>query len=248
MAVISFGNPQNPQFSIFHASTSAWQPLATTVKAAAWSPDGTKIAYLEENGDTTVLYISAVDGSQKKKILDLHIIDVKINWVSEKNILITQKPSASFIGSIWLVDISKATLEHVTAGRGLDLAASQQGGLLFSNQLQTIQMTAPDAKSTLSTLPFITLPEKCVIDATYVYCATPQNLNLKEINELPDAYFKKQLYTADDIFKYDIINNSMEPIFNSEEITIDAVNLVPHNGNLFFINRYDGLIYSIKLK
>ncbi|MBI4119758.1 MAG: hypothetical protein HY456_02850 [Parcubacteria group bacterium] len=248
MAIIGFGNPQNPQFSIFHTATSTWQPLAREIRAVAWSPDGTQLAYLEERTDAAALVTSRIDGTQQKKILDLHILDAEINWVAEKEILILEKPSVALSGSIWLVDTDKGGMEQVASGNGLTFTASDKGGLLFlkAGQRHMIEFTTADAKRTVTTLPFVTLPEKCAVNITSIYCALPQNL--VENPDLPDAYYKKQLRADDDIYKYDVINASVEKILDGSETAVDAIGLTLHDNQLFFINRYDSLVYSLKLK
>ena len=96
-------------------------------------------------------------------------------------------------------------------------------------------------------LPFITLPEKCTIGDTNLYCAAPVNITDKIL--LPDDYLKKKFYSDDVIYEYALDKKSIRTIFRlSQDSAIDAINLKIIGDKLFFINRYDNYVYSIDLE
>ena len=94
-----------------------------------------------------------------------------------------------------------------------------------------------------------TLPEKCFMNASKIYCAIMQNYsNTLPKPILPDDYLKKAFYSRDKIYAIDIADNSSELVLSDElPPAIDAVNLSLNGNNLFFINRYDNRVYNLEL-
>lgn len=86
-----------------------------------------------------------------------------------------------------------------------------------------------------------------IITALTMLCAIPRDANLLDNNALPDAYQKRDIFTSDDFFEINISTGNIKNIFNDQGKDIDAENLKVFNQSLFFLNRFDKLIYSLPL-
>lgn len=114
-------------------------------------------------------------------------------------------------------------------------------------ELQAVTATTTAATSTsaaknakTATAP---LPPKVFLD-----CAIPRDLNQLSISSLPDAYYKKAIFTADDFYRVDVKTGELAVIFNESGRNLDASNLKISHNNLFFINRYDQKVYVMPLR
>lgn len=246
-----FNYPNRPTISIYDNTNNNWQPVSVYAISAAWSPDSKKIAYLEDAGETGSLKIIDLTTQKINEVVKISIKDGDLEWINPDEITIKdQKPSADLPSSLWKIKISdktwKKALENVY---GLDIAWSktEDFGLMLSNiNRKPILNLIDKTGNNLTALSFITIPEKCVIENKKIYCGVPRGL--KEGLNLPDDYFKRNVYFEDDIFLFDLSNGTASVIFSNKETPIDAYNLqVKDERELLFINRYDDKLYSLPI-
>ncbi|GAF81508.1 unnamed protein product, partial [marine sediment metagenome] len=96
------------------------------------------------------------------------------------------------------------------------------------------------------------LVEKCVwsLDNRTIFCAVPKNISETEI--LPDDFYKGSFTSDDEFWKINLETGVktilLEPWEKGERI-YDAIDLFlsPLEDYLFFVNKKDGLLYSIEL-
>lgn len=82
--------------------------------------------------------------------------------------------------------------------------------------------------------------------AGILYCAIPREAAFTA-QALPDAYFKKDFFTADDIFAVNLDDGGVSPVLTSKTTLVDATRLKVFQRTLYFINRYDKEVYSVPL-
>lgn len=124
---------------------------------------------------------------------------------------------------------------------------------------------------TINTLQFLTLPEKClfvpeVVPAATstatstkikaaplsvpleknVICAVPADQDAFLKKTLPDDYYMRSFFTADNIYKIGLEDGTASSLLSSDK-NVDAKNLILSAGNLLFLNRLDNKIYSLVL-
>ncbi|MDP2934538.1 MAG: hypothetical protein Q8N59_02120, partial [bacterium] len=93
--------------------------------------------------------------------------------------------------------------------------------------------------------------EKCTWpqDIRYVYCAVPKNIT--EAQVLPDDFYKGTFASNDDFFKINLETGEATKLLDDSLMveTYDAndVFISPNESYLFFVNKVNGLLYSIKL-
>jgi len=167
-----FGDQSSPQASIFDILNKSWQPLSPGLKSPAWSPDDYQIVYLTSKGGAAALTTldTANPKAKPQELAKFHLQDVSLNWPTRNKIIISDRGSAFFAGSIWSFDAktktpteltdSKPGLESVWSSKwefGLALEADFNG---LGGKLSLIDGTG----KTLNDLAFLTLPSKCAFD------------------------------------------------------------------------------------
>lgn len=242
-------------FEIFNLETKVWQ-LLENVFAAAFSPDGTKIAYLEKsNNNSEISNLVIKDLADKKqkttKIISFNQVDFDLKWLTSDKILLISSPSALIRGEIWEANIKKKTLRLFTDGNGLAVNWSKDGALglrFIVNQKGEIKLNLIDNEGAIKAdLDFSTLADKCLISLSKIYCAVPKNYNSVKEPILPDEYLKRAVYSNDAVYEVDLAENSSKKILDENRAAIDAVSFSLSGNRLFFINRYDNKLYGFNL-
>lgn len=250
-------NSNVSRFEIYDLSKKTWQ-LIQNISAVTFSPDGKKIAYLEHPNSAlqmrpSELIIKDLTSAKPKitKILPLNQVDFDLKWILADKIILTPKPSNLISGEAWQIDLKKKTIALFAEGDGLMLnfAKDASWGLKSSSDFQKkLNLELIDANGvSKANLGFSTLPEKCLITASNLYCAISENYNTIKEPSLPDDYLKKAVYFSDALYQISINENNFLGIFNESQPAIDAFNFEISDNRLFFINRYDNKIYGLEL-
>ncbi len=268
--LIKHGDLNMPQFTIFNTIEKTWELLPRGITAADFSPDNKKIAYLKSNGNKSDLIIKNIGEAKTTKIISLFQKDFDLKWLTAKKILLLPKPSFLINADIWAINIKNKTLNKAASGKGLMINWSPDGsmGIKFSvDERRNPHLDLIDSnKRILASFVFLaqtdhgeqvqaglrhilTLPNKCSfnLNSTKIYCAVPQAYNSIERPNLPDDYLKRAVYFDDFIYEIDIMQNTFKAIHNDPKLIIDAFNLSVHNTQLFFINRYDDMLYKLRI-
>ncbi|MEK7180843.1 MAG: hypothetical protein AAB738_00725 [Patescibacteria group bacterium] len=268
-----FGNPENPQTSIFDIDGKTWMPIALNIQALAWAPGDHRVAYLAKTAQG--LTLGTLDLSQKsakpKEFTSLHANDLNLTWIRPEEIWLVEKASAQIANSLWVFDFSKKTLTPIIKNqKGLEIMWNASGTLaleLSDGQLKLINRQGVLARR----FTFVTLPSKCafyfeirnvtatsvatgtkktivpqIIKEEYLNCAIPVDENQLKGYSLPDDYYKKAIFTEDNIHQIKISTGEIIPVFVGDEI--DATNLKRVGQKIYFINRFDGKLYSAPIK
>ncbi|MBI3638236.1 hypothetical protein HY227_00640 [Candidatus Wolfebacteria bacterium] len=251
--LIKYGSINNPDFSIFNIETKVWQKLSN-VSAADFSPDSKKIAYLENSNNSAKSNLALKDltgaNPKSQRVLSLYQKDFDLIWNNPEKIFLEPKPSSEYEGQIWAVGVKNKTMSQISSGLGLMAKWSSDGkaGIRFKTSPDRSQKLdfINDKGEVLGNLDFFTLPNKCAINQSVIYCALPQSYNSMIEPTLPDDYLKKAVYSRDFIFRIDTNQNSFDLVLGDLGRNIDAVNLNFYGNQLFFINRYDGRLYSLE--
>ena len=124
------------------------------------------------------------------------------------------------------------------------LSSTAEGGVGMTTKV--LNPFDPDRKDQVQ-LDIATFAEKCVFVAVQeLWCAEPRSL--ESMAPLPDLYLTGEYNSSDRIVRIDLIKNTVEDILNQDNF--DAVNLTltKDKNYLFFVNRHDGTLWSLKLK
>jgi len=234
--------------------------MNSNINQIAWSPDGKKIALQTFNSETqtNTISISNADGSDLKDVFSTRLKDFILEWPTIDKISLRTKTSGLSDGLVLMVNPDNGSFSKVLGNIfGLNIMWSPLGNSLLYSSTTTdgknpSLFLADQTGQTKKSIGFATLIEKCVFsqDNRTLFCAIPQTLSENAV--WPDDYYKGMTTTADNFLKIDLEASQSSSIFspNANDKTYDATGLFlsPKEDYLFFTNKKDGLVYSIKLE
>ncbi|MEK7094328.1 MAG: hypothetical protein AAB903_03250 [Patescibacteria group bacterium] len=139
--VALFGNPLNPQVSVFDTDRKSWEPVfARPASPPLWSPHNYRLLFLTETeGLRTVTTVDMGATTPKTEdLISLNAEDIVVAWKGMSEIFIGEKPSAFSSGQLLAYDIQKKTISTVLKDwPGLDFLWNlnpQEGVVLQSNK------------------------------------------------------------------------------------------------------------------
>jgi hypothetical protein len=172
---INAGDPADPQTSILTVSSGVWTSAAQSMQSPQWSPSDYRIAYLSTsaNGRTSLATVNAAALTKASvTVFSLDATDLSLQWVSNAQFILSDKPTADNNGSIWLLNSTAGILTpmvYETPGAESvwgAYAGTSTMGLVFTDgnansynpslEIMSASGAAPRA------LSFVTLPSKCL--------------------------------------------------------------------------------------
>ena len=101
--LVNYGDPANPQTSVFDMATKQWTPLPAGLISPVWSPNDNRIAYIKRgtNGAFTLATLDVAKASNRPVTqLTLYAEDLTLSWPTANRIVLADKPSAFEKGAI----------------------------------------------------------------------------------------------------------------------------------------------------
>lgn len=247
---IAFGYPRTPTFSVYSLNARTWQALPAGTVAAAWDPQSAnRLVYLKDNGQTSQLNILDLSNNRSQTILNLSQKDLDLDWILPNLIYFKERPSSQTTSSIWAYDLKARIFKRVVRNEsGLLIKWVVDGSLglkLSGSSLSLVDKTNRE----LVSLGITTLPGKCAISNSLLYCAASDSeWDL-------DKYLRKVKIFLDNIYVIPLIGLSQSPrlvgvtIFDSllSGSAIDAEHLEITKDRLLFINRLDNKLYGLEI-
>jgi len=233
--------------------------LNEKINQIVFSPDGKKVAvqYFDETSKASIISLANPDGSDWKDIFQTRLKDLILEWPLVDKISIKTPTSGLVEGLVLTLNPQTGEFKRVLSGiYGLNIKWSTWGNkILYSAtdergkdiSLYLVDQNGENKKE----LGLNTLVEKCVFsqDNRTLFCALPEKLSANAI--LPDDYYKGLITTSDSFWKINLETGEKNLIYQPEEMsrTYDATELFlsPKEDYLFFINRKDGFLYSLKI-
>ena len=226
----------------------------------AWSPAGHQIAYQYENpatGDNNIS-LAQPDGSNWQNIFKTRMKNLIVQWPGFNQISIQTPPSGLAQSVLYTINPETGHFQKVFSDiYGLTILWSPQGDkILFSQtneQGRNLRLKIADKNGRIvQALDWQTLPEKCVWsqDNRTIFCALPRAIPSRAV--WPDDYYKGLVTTADDFWKINLETNQKKLLIKRGQMAEDydarQLFLSPQEDYLFFVNKKDGLLYSLKLE
>ena len=104
----------------------------------------------------------------------------------------------------------------------------------------------PERKNVI-TLTIATFAEKCVFaDKQTLWCAVPRDLGSS--GSMPDQYLSAEFNSSDRLVSVDLIKNEASEIFNEQDFDMNNLIATKDKAYLFFVNRKDGKLWSLKMR
>ncbi len=233
--------------------------LKTEIKQSVWSPDSKKIASLtyDENSATSLISVSNADGSDFQNIFQTRIKDIILEWPASDKISVQTKPSGLAEGT--LIFLNPESGEFTTALNGLyglNAKWSPLGNIFIysstsaSGKNPSLSSANQFGQNKIS-FEISTIADKCVFsqDTRFLFCAVPEKVSENAV--WPDDYYKGLVATNDSFYKINMETGQKNLILQADgEKSYDAseIFLSPEENYLIFINRRDGLLYSLKIE
>ncbi len=230
-------------------------PLDTV--EAAWSPDGKEVVLLRRvKGQSSLqLFIYTVATAKSRLIGPAPIEDARLSWPSKDTVLFIDRPSGNTPGGVLSYSLSKKTLTELLAGsldHALKMFPGEPEALRFIGSASPSLLLTDISGSTLAQLSETTLPEKCTISRGAVYCGVPRDTAIRR--SFAESYRQHAIVTQDEIVVTYIDPVSItgytslyRPVVSRGEPLVDVQDPVVSAGTLYFINRLDSRLYTLKL-
>lgn len=224
------------------------------------SPQGDKLFYLIQNGDSVVGATSEFKGTRpfdkKITIWSSPISEWKILWPKQDQLMLLTKPAYNIPGLLYSLSVPRDNKFEKVLGDiiGLTAIVSNSGNkIIYSETTGSGFMTYLLDKQSgeLRVLPVKTLPEKCVWSKTnenIVYCGVPKNIIGAKY---PDSWYKGTISFNDNIHRIDLDTNSSRRIeILGQPGELDSTDLILNQNEEFLalINKTDSKIWTIKIR
>lgn len=239
--------------SFLHIGTSSTAALPQDLAGLSWAPDGKSLAYLQRSGSRLNLIIADSAGRGARAIFSTPILDAQIQWITPDRLILQTAPSGIAEGFLFSLSRSSGTFNRIVGPLfGLTSLWSPDGSKFLVSSTNTdgkeLKTSIYDsAGEPLLDVSPPTLPQKCRWTSSQrAYCAIPRSLSEDAI--LPDDYLRGQLNTSDRIVLLDLEGKKIQEVFNQEDFDVADLLLTKAEDYLFFINRKDGTLWSLKIK
>ena len=232
--------------------------LNANVGYVAWSPDSKKIAYqfTSAASEQSNISISDPDGTNWKNIFKTRLDNLIVEWPSKEKISIRTQVSGLSQSLLYVIDSATGDFTKILSDiYGLNVLWSPKADkILYSktdSRGRSPALILADETGINSQDPKLAgLVDKCVWskDDRTIFCALPQEFSENAV--WPDDYYKGLVILADDFYKINLETGEKTKIIGSTaQFGYDAQNLFlsPKEDYLFFTNRSDGLLYSLKI-
>jgi len=249
----AFGAPRAPQWGIFDVIDGVWRPLPSEIANATWG--NTNESLIATVRDVNELNLVEVDLTRtppayKVFIRDFRLKDVTFTYLFEDQLIVVEKPSASYAGRAWQLDLKTLDFDLLIAPQeGLTLRWSKDKKIAFKfTAPANLLILSGDLRNVITEASFQTLPQKCGASPDAAYCFEPQRLPAN-IN-MPDDYLQKKFYSIDSLFRVGLKGDGLQRLLTSglgEFPAIDAKNPQILGNKIYFINRYDNYLYELSL-
>jgi len=258
--VIGFFSDNNQLKKYFYDYTNNQSSLLNEkMGSVAWSPDSKKIAYHFIDSATGQHNISVAnpDGSGWANIFKTRLDNLIVEWPIKEKISLRQPPSGLAQGLLYALNSTTGDFSRALSDLfGLSVKWSPRADkILFSStndRGQNPGLSLTDGiGANAKDLKLSGLADKCVwaSDDRTIFCALPQELSANAV--WPDDYYKGLVILADDFYKINLETNAKTKILgSSDQVGFDAQELFlsPKEDYLFFVNKRDGLLWSLKIQ
>lgn len=247
--LLQMGSLNSPFYKVFDVDKKTWKDLPFMI-SPAWAPKTHEIAYIEKKSSGHSINTLNADSPapRGKVLLRANIEDGVLFWPRTSQIILSDKGTAYAASSAWRIDKDKRTwLPMVLDRSSLSLKWNKDGSnalvLTGSGRGGKLSLTN-DRGEALREFSILTLPEKCSFESDSMICAIPEDRRKLETSFLPDDYLKGSFFTRDSFLEINLDSGETKSLNWTGEV--DAINLQAQGKQLFFVNRLDGKLYSIK--
>lgn len=237
------GDEQSPLKGVF-------LPLAA--KEVVVSPFEDKIFYLASEEGQTLGIVADFENKNQKNIFSMPFGEFNASWPSKKLITLLTKPSFGSEGFFYSLEPVSGKFEKIIGDiKGLTALLSSNGEMAIYSQSadKTIDTKIFDVKNkTSQDFNLTTFPQKCVWGKIYedvLYCGTPIDLARADY---PDEWYQGVVSFNDSIWMINFSTGESKILAGDTGSDVISPFLSKDEDYLFFINKKDGTLWSLRLK
>jgi hypothetical protein len=213
------------------------------------------ILTLSSGVNGSIASLSRIDGTQTKDVFTAPLSSLRIGFAGKNQYLVFTKPSASLLGTAFIVDGAGRFSRVAGPLNGLVAEASPSGKWVLVSytrggamQMGLVNTTTGDVLP----LPVATIADKCVwtADDSAIYCGIP--IDPSAGFNYPDDWYQGAVSFSDRIWKIDVSGRYAQFVLDFEKedkgrldanaLAIDSLNTV-----LVFTNKNDSSIWAYSL-
>jgi len=223
--------------------------LGAGILRGATSPDGSQFFFLAPAKQGVIGVIVNADGTKPRNVFSSPITEWMPQWVNKTTIAMTTLASDQAPGYLYFLNPTTGVftkilgpiqgLTTLTDPSAQNILYSQSANQSFTTHLYTV------ATGATADIGLATLPEKCVWqDTKMIYCAVPQNITP---GDYPDNWYQGTVSFTDDLWSINISTKVTKDILSPSQL-FDMIHLgtSPDGSYLYFINKTDGTLWSLK--
>lgn len=192
----------------------------------------------------------------KRQIYSSPLKEWLVDWPQADSVVITSKPSGYVLGYSYVINPTKGSASVLVRGyAGLTtlLSPNKKMVIFSSSENNSVSLYIKNTETeSVGNTDIQTLPEKCTWSensTTIVYCAVPRSVPKATY---PDAWYMGEVQFNDDIWRIDTSTRQyrlLEALEENSREKIDAISLKlsTDESYLFFINKVDASLWSLKL-
>lgn len=214
-----------------------------------------QLFYLLISNDGSRFFVSDPDGENSNHVFYSSLKEWIVQRPKKETLALTTKASYNFGGYLYFLNTSTKKMTKILGGvKGLTtLTSINTENVIFSENLggkyNLAVLNVGNNKKTKT--DFMTFPEKCIWSSNNrdIYCGVPTTLDK---GNYPDDWYKGKKSFSDNIWKINIEDNTSEMVVSPNDflgIEIDLIKpkLSENENYLFFINKKDSSLWSLKL-
>ena len=224
--------------------------LAENIVDVSVLPSSGRLFSMIISRNSAVGTVSDYDGNKKSQIFESPFTEWLSSWVNDKTILLVTKPSYAAPGFAYSLDVKTGAMKKIYGGTsGLTAVLSPDGKKFLISEdgssLKIYDMT----DHSIFDIGLKTITDKCVwATSNTIYCGIPNKIAAANY---PDAWYQGIVQFTDSIWIIDLDLSVTETVWEmTSEENIDAFNLSTSKDleYLFFTNKKDGSLWSLKLR
>ncbi len=239
----------------FTSSSTEGLFLSKNIKSLAPSLTENKLAYIEDINGRGVVFISDFENKNKQQTTSLPISDFNLDWKNKDSLSLVSKPAFSVLGYLYSLNLKDKTVQKLIEEESLNALWSKDGKNIYitKNTESGIENKVIESQTKKEyPLSVKTFVEKCAWSALQkeiIFCAAPLNFAYEKY---PDDWYKGKKVFNDALYKINYTTGANEILLEKEmkNRDFDMTNLFfsPEEKYLFFINKKDSSLWSVKLK
>lgn len=236
-------------FKIFNTVARSWKALPEGTIAANWGPDDNTIVYAKKTpSDLLAINLLGLDTGISKQIITYNSSpDIDIYYADTGFIYIIDKPSSVAGSNLLRLDPQAGALRIIKKNQlGLAFGPIAEKLVMLFSEMEGAVLWENDPDQLIRWGDAVVFPQKCAVDAGAIYCAVFAD---QSRGGIIDKYLTRQLFSDDYLLIAPLKDPGLTTLssLSLSGAGIDIWHPKVRENTLYFLNRKDGLIYSMPL-